>query len=159
MTPGGKRGTRPGAAADIDAVVALDRECFGAEAWSPDSWAGEFERLDDTRVILIAETAGELVGYVVLIVPDHPDDPVDLARVAVSPAHRRTGIGGQLLEAALVHGRTTILEVAEGNKAARKLYQRFGFVEISRRAGYYPDGEDALILQRKRPMAGSGSCR
>jgi ribosomal-protein-alanine N-acetyltransferase len=40
-----------------------------------------------------------------------------------------------------------LLEVAESNKNASALYAGVGFVQISRRHGYYPGGEDALIMQ------------
>jgi ribosomal-protein-alanine N-acetyltransferase len=139
---------RPAGLADLQAVVELDQVCFASEAWSPASWADEFGRIGEDRVVLIADE-GAVVGYVVLLVPPVAKDPVDLLRIAVAPAERRTGIGGQLLTAALASagGRTMLLEVAEGNKNAWALYAGAGFVEISRRHGYYPGGEDALIMQ------------
>lgn len=43
------------------------------------------------------------------------------------------------------------LEVREGNQRARRLYQRWGFAEVGRRRGYYPDGpgrrEDAIVMR------------
>jgi ribosomal-protein-alanine N-acetyltransferase len=85
----------------------------------------------------------------VLLVPPAAEDPVDLLRIAVSPAERRTGIGGQLTTAALRRcaGRTVLLEVAAGNESAGMLYRSFGFAEISRRRGYYAGGEDAVIMR------------
>ena len=62
--------------------------------------AAEFDRLAEDRVILVADE-GEVVGYVVLLVPAVAVDLVDLLRIAVAPAERRTGIGGQLMTAAL----------------------------------------------------------
>ena len=41
-----------------------------------------------------------------------------------------------------------ILEVSAGNDAARALYRGAGFTEIGRRRAYYPDGSDALVLER-----------
>ncbi|WP_433162264.1 GNAT family N-acetyltransferase [Kribbella sp. CA-247076] len=139
---------RPATVDDLPAVVALDKVCFGAEAWSTVSWTTEFDRLSDDRAILVADE-GDLVGYVVLLVPPVAPDVVELLRIAVAPAGRRTGIGGQLTTAALARcaGRTVMLEVAEGNEAARGLYQAFGFEEISRRRGYYAGGEDAVIMR------------
>lgn len=138
---------RPTVRADLDAVVALDAECFGAEAWSRASWVDEFDRVGLDRLVLVADE-GAVVGFVVLRVPPAAEDPVDLTRIAVVPAGRRTGIGGQLTTAALaaVPGRSILLEVAEGNEYARRLYAAHGFVEISRRRGYYPGPQDALIL-------------
>jgi len=134
--------------ADLPALIALDQVCFGASAWSAGSWAEEFARLDDDRVVLVADE-GAIVGYVVLLVPAAAEDPVDLLRIAVAPDGRRTGIGGQLLTKALERcaGRTVLLEVAAGNESAGALYRRFGFEEISRRRGYYAGGEDAVILR------------
>jgi ribosomal-protein-alanine N-acetyltransferase len=139
---------RSAAAADLDALVALDQLCFGDSAWSADSWAAEFARLDEDRVVLVADE-GVAVGYLVLLVPADGEDPVDLLRIAVAPAARRTGIGGQLLTQALRRcaGRTVLLEVAAGNESAAALYRAFGFEEISRRRGYYAGGEDAVVMR------------
>jgi [ribosomal protein S18]-alanine N-acetyltransferase len=99
-------------------------------------------------VILVADE-GCLAGYVVLLVPPVAEDVVELLRIAVTPAERRTGIGRQLMTAALDRcaGRTVLLEVAEGNESARLLYEGCGFAEISRRRGYYAGGEDAVIMR------------
>jgi ribosomal-protein-alanine N-acetyltransferase len=139
---------RPAAPADLDALVALDKVCFGDSAWSASAWADEFARLGSDRVVLVADE-GIQVGYAVLLVPPVVEDPVDLLRIAVSPAERRTGIGGQLMTAALQRsaGRTVLLEVAAGNESAGALYRGYGFEEISRRRGYYAGGEDAVIMQ------------
>jgi [ribosomal protein S18]-alanine N-acetyltransferase len=136
------------APADLDALVALDQICFGGSAWSKQSWAEEFARLEADRVVLVADE-GAVVGYAVLLVPAAVEDPVDLLRIAVAPGERRTGIGGQLLTAALQRcaGRTVLLEVAAGNESAGALYRGFGFEEISRRKGYYAGGEDAVIMR------------
>ncbi|MGW6282428.1 GNAT family N-acetyltransferase [Kribbella sp. NPDC055071] len=133
---------------DLAGLVALDEGCFGSEAWSTVAWADEFERLSDDRVILVADE-GSVVGYVVLLVPPVELDVVEVLRVAVTPAERRTGIGAQLMTAALARcaGRTVLLEVAAGNESALALYAGFGFTEISRRRGYYAGGEDAVIMR------------
>jgi ribosomal-protein-alanine N-acetyltransferase len=139
---------RSATANDLPALVALDEVCFGSDAWSTVSWTAEFERLSEDRVILVADE-GAVVGYVVLLVPPVSLDVVELLRIAVTPAERRTGIAGQLITAALSKctGRTVLLEVAAGNDAAVGLYGAFGFEEISRRRGYYAGGEDAVIMR------------
>ncbi|MGC4938012.1 GNAT family N-acetyltransferase [Kribbella sp. DT2] len=155
---------RPATASDQPAVVALDAACFPKDAWSSGSWAGEFTRAD--REILVAgpsagesspvvpstsgADSGRLRGFVVLLVPAVEDDPVDLLRIAVDPAYRRTGLGRRLLAAALEQhqARSVLLEVAAGNEAAIGLYAGFGFAELSRRRGYYTGGEDAVVMQR-----------
>ncbi|WP_427888847.1 GNAT family N-acetyltransferase [Kribbella sp. GL6] len=139
---------RAAVAADLPALVALDEVCFGATAWSEVAWADEFERLTEDRVVLVADS-GSVVGYVVLLLPPVVEDVVEVLRIAVAPGERRTGIGGQLLTIALERctGRTVLLEVAAGNESAIGLYAGFGFAQISRRRGYYPGGEDAVIMR------------
>jgi ribosomal-protein-alanine N-acetyltransferase len=139
---------RPAESVDLVALTTLDQLCFSDESWSAAAWTDEFARLSTDRVILVADE-GEVVGYVVLLVPGSAEDPVDLLRIAVAPAERRTGIGRQLMTAALQRcaGRTVLLEVAESNKSAAELYRGFGFTEISRRRGYYAGGEDAVIMR------------
>ncbi|MFD7158304.1 GNAT family N-acetyltransferase [Kribbella sp. NPDC059898] len=139
---------RAAVADDLPALVALDEVCFGASAWSEVAWADEFERLTEDRVVLVADS-GSVVGYVVLLVPPVALDVVEVLRIAVAPEQRRTGVGGQLMVMALDRcaGRTVLLEVAAGNESAIGLYAGFGFVEISRRRGYYPGGEDAVIMR------------
>ena len=48
--------------------------------------------------------------------------------------------------------RSVFLEVDEDNVPARRLYERAGFREVGRRAGYYPQGSGAaataLVLRR-----------
>jgi [ribosomal protein S18]-alanine N-acetyltransferase len=137
---------RPAMPADLDGVAGLDAACFGAAAWTTASWTDEFGRAD--RRVLVAVTGSVLTGYVALIVPEFAADPVDLTRIGVAPAVRRTGVAAGLMAAALdaVPGRVVMLEVAEGNDAALALYRATGFSEIGRRRGYYGDG-DALIMR------------
>lgn len=82
-------------------------------------------------------------------------DEAEILTLAVRPAARRGGLGGRLVEAAVVRAAVLgadrmFLEVAEDNVAARALYARAGFVEAGRRRDYYSraDGsrEDALVL-------------
>jgi ribosomal-protein-alanine N-acetyltransferase len=133
---------------DLPALVALDELSFGSSAWTMVAWTDEFERLAEDRVILVADE-GAVVGYVVLLLPPVALDVVEVLRIAVTPAERGTGIGGQLMTAALARcaGRTVLLEVAASNESAVGLYRGFGFEQISRRRGYYGGGEDAVIMR------------
>lgn len=135
---------------DVDAVVAIERDLHGAEAWSPELFWSELAAAD-TRAYLLAERAGELVGYAGLCV--YPD----LAYVQTLAVRRDAwgeGVGTGLLRALLAEAdrrgrRSVALEVRADNDRAQRLYARHGFAEIGRRRGYYqPSGADALVLQR-----------
>lgn len=76
---------------------------------------------------------------------------LQIQNVATAPGFRRQGVAAcllaQVLERAGASGlESAWLEVRVGNTAAITLYQRFGFREAMRRPGYYPDGEDAIVM-------------
>ncbi len=77
---------------------------------------------------------------------------VHIHAITTHPAHRRAGIGAQLLAHMLDRGRaegatTATLEVRRGNATRVALYTRAGFRTVHVRAGYYQDdGEDALVM-------------
>jgi ribosomal-protein-alanine N-acetyltransferase len=79
-------------------------------------------------------------------------DEIKVSNVAVAAGLRRRGIARSLLDrllrAAGERGcRVISLEVREGNRAARRLYESLGFRQVGRRPRYYrPDGEDALLM-------------
>lgn len=88
-----------------------------------------------------------------LILTRHVVDEAEILTLATLPAVRRQGIGARLLaralDAAAADGVTRMfLEVSAGNQAARGLYAAAGFLPCGRRRRYYPDGSDALVLQR-----------
>jgi len=105
-------------------------------------------------------------GSLVILRPDRPDSAVvgfvlarrgpellEIDLVGVDPAHRRAGLARRLLEGLIESEqragvREVQLELAAGNVAARALYEGLGFVVVGRRARYYPDGDDALLLTR-----------
>jgi ribosomal-protein-alanine N-acetyltransferase len=77
-------------------------------------------------------------------------EQADLITLAVLPQFRRRGLGRELLRAAMakaagMNARQLFLEVEEHNTAARNLYEKLGFSEVSRRRGYYGD-TDALVM-------------
>ena len=92
-----------------------------------------------------------LIGYVLALIAA---DEAEIADLAVTPAARRRGVGGLLLDrvsrAAADRGvRVLYLEVRESNVAARRLYESRSFLPVGRRRGYYRHPpEDALVLRR-----------
>ena len=67
---------------------------------------------------------------------------VELLTIAVAPEHRRQGVAQALMvdfkaQAKARGAAEAFLEVAAGNDAAIKLYQRFGFTQAGYRKDYY----------------------
>ena len=144
---------------DLAAMLRIERASF-ADPWTVESLATALS-LERMRV-LVAESAEagkdggdatpEVLGYVVALVIG-PE--AEIADLAVAPEARRQGIGRALLAGALATlraaaVRTVYLEVRESNRAARMLYQAYGFESVGRRRGYYRSPvEDALVLRRE----------
>ena len=78
----------------------------------------------------------------------------ELLWIYVRPDLRGSGIARLLLEDLLAFclkdrdTNSVFLEVRVSNAAAIKLYESSGFKKISRRSGYYSNGEDALVYQK-----------
>ncbi|HEX4634269.1 MAG TPA: ribosomal protein S18-alanine N-acetyltransferase, partial [Gemmatimonadales bacterium] len=87
-------------------------------------------------------------------------DEGEILNIGVDPKWRRCGVGRILVSAGLSHlhalgARQVFLEVRESNVAARALYERFAFTEVSRRAKYYRRPvEDAILLRAAIPAGG-----
>jgi ribosomal-protein-alanine N-acetyltransferase len=120
------------------------------EAWHLADWTG-FLR-EPIVLGLGAFAGGTLIGAVLVRTVAGEGE---ILMIVVAADWRRGGIGRMLLDAAHAEAaksgtRTVFLEVAVDNMAAISLYRNFGFVEISRRRGYYrrPGGRvDALLMR------------
>lgn len=119
-------------------------------AWSVAAVAAELAK-EGSLALAIRSPGGRLEAAALF---STVADEAELLRVATRPDARRRGHGRRLLEAGLVRLAATgvgavFLEVAEGNLAARSLYQALGFEERGRRPAYYRDGAAAVIYGRR----------
>jgi ribosomal-protein-alanine N-acetyltransferase len=154
-TPRGR--LRPARRADLYAVVRIESRTFESP-WE----LGTFRRFLDAPAFLVLEDpAGEalgesIAGYVVATSRDYRGTRLGHVKdLAVKPALRGEGRGHRLLDGALsildAQGTERVrLEVRPSNGPALALYREAGFEVAARRAGYYPDGEDAYVMVRDR---------
>lgn len=99
------------------------------------AWAREF--LEDPRHhLVVAIDGGTVIGFASAVHYVHPDKPAELwiNEVGVAPSHHRRGIGRQIIDRLLTHGRSLGCTQAwvlteEDNEAARGLYRTTGGVE------------------------------
>lgn len=126
-------------------VVQLEKLCFGLDAWSEKLLSEEIGKENKHYFVL---TEGEEIlgygGFAKVLDEGH------IMNIAVSPLHRRKGIGSYILdlfvaEATNLGINSLTLEVRASNEAARKLYEKSGFVLSGKRTGYYHDKEDGCI--------------
>jgi [ribosomal protein S18]-alanine N-acetyltransferase len=137
---------------DVDVLLPFEQELFaGDPPWSADQFRSELDGVPDTRWYVVAEQAGDLVGYAGL---SHSGETADVQTLAVLPDRQRQGVGTALLDALVAEARRRganelLLDVREDNATAQAFYARHGFEQLSRRRGYYANGRvDGLVLRR-----------
>lgn len=133
----------------LSAAHQLESVLFPRDQWTVEQFWSELAH--DTRRYWVALDDDVVVGYAgLLVVPP----TADVQTIAVDPRCQGKGVGRRLLGALLEEAQAracadVLLEVRASNASALALYQSAGFVQISARERYYPDGEDALILRRQ----------
>lgn len=141
---------------DLADVAVLETELFGQDAWDV---AGLRAELDGPGRRFVVAVGDEVTGYAV---SRSIGEVVDLQRIGVAVPHQRQGIAAVLLKDLLAHpgeADRMMLEVSASNDSAIAFYLRHGFAEVARRARYYRDGSDALVLSRALVSATDGSAR
>jgi [ribosomal protein S18]-alanine N-acetyltransferase len=138
---------------DIEAVLPTEQALFPEGPWSARTFWSELAGVPETRHYIVADDAGDIVGYAGLA---SAADQGDVQTVAVREDCQGRGLGKRLLQGLLDEARErrlrdVFLEVRADNAAAQRMYEHAGFVEVHRRRGYYqPSGTDAVVM-RLRP--------
>ena len=154
---------------DIDAVVAIDRQCF-QPAWTHESYRFELQESTVSHMLVLEKPAGlstapaelgwlerlrgriggapqpggSIVGYGGIW---KVADEAHISTVATHPACRRAGYGELLLagmvgKALQLGASYIVLEVRVSNEAALSLYGKYGFERVGRRRRYYASNEE-----------------
>ena len=161
---------RPMIAADIPAVVALDRLSF-ATPWSTAAFRHEVCVSNYSHMLILEtsspqpserswqewlpwrprrrHTPAQPGGYGGLWVIE---DEGHISTLAVQPSERGERWGELLLTALIQRALTAgadyiVLEVRVSNRIAQALYRKYGFAITERRPRYYADSEDAFTMR------------
>jgi ribosomal-protein-alanine N-acetyltransferase len=140
---------RPMQAADVEAVLAIEKRNFPAP-WTRRAFLAEIAATSVSQP-LVAEYQNQIIGYVV---PWFVADELQIANIAIHEDFRRRGLARQIIvclcDAAPRRGcRVAHLEVRRSNTAARMLYEKLGFQTTKVRRNYYEPGEDALLMSKQ----------
>jgi GNAT superfamily N-acetyltransferase len=126
--------------ADVESVLPLVEEFVTSFAVDRDAFRTSFQKLivDDSALVLVVETGGSLVGYCLGFVHGtfYANGPVAwLEEIMVQAEHRRSGLGGRLMEAFETWSKQkgAILSALSTRRAAR-FYEAIGYEES---ATYY----------------------
>ena len=142
---------RNGGLADIPAMVSLALASPSAAHWPAKTYEEMLGAVTPVRTALIAENdQSALCGFAVA---RFTGNECELENIVVRQDRQLGGIGRKLLLALFESARAKraakiFLEVRELNYTARALYERCGFIQVSRRIGYYTNpAEDARVYQ------------
>ena len=153
---------RPMSVNDLAAVAELEARAFdpasGHSPWTQAMFADEYSA--PGRTWWVIHDQGTIVGFAGGLVIDGNLEVLD---VAVDPSRRRQGLAKRLLsriayDAQMLGARTSTLEVACDNEAARRLYEQVGYEQVGVRKAYYghaADGtpRDGLTMKASLPLA------
>ncbi|ROS31601.1 GNAT family N-acetyltransferase [Cellulomonas sp. PhB150] len=169
---------RPAQATDVEALARLaaltfplacppgstaqDQQAFIDAVLSPERFADYVA--DQQRVVLVAQSDDDLVGYTMLVAGE-PADPdvraaltiaptIELSKCYVHPDHHGAGTAAALMDRSLDEGRARTaggmwLGVNQLNARARRFYERHGFAVVG--VKHFQVGgrlEDDYVLER-----------
>jgi [ribosomal protein S18]-alanine N-acetyltransferase len=133
---------------DVPAILALEQQAPSAAHWTTE----QCNKLVEGGVVLVAEAAGELCGFVCA---QAVAGQWEIENVVVAAEFLRRGIGNELVRELIQRAQNgaasaILLEVRESNLPARRLYEKHGFREEGRRRAYYRDPAEEAILYALR---------
>ncbi|MFQ6096339.1 MAG: ribosomal protein S18-alanine N-acetyltransferase [Armatimonadota bacterium] len=133
---------------DLEPIMDIEVASFPSP-WPSSTMLAELSRDDGVAYYTVARRGDAVVGYAGMW---YVAGEGHILTLAVSPEHRKQGIGERLLvrlveEVAERGGHRVYLEYRVSNFPARRLYEKYGFRYLYTRPRYYRDtGEDAIVV-------------
>jgi len=133
---------------DLEDILGIEKEAFPKSPYSRFTFLYYASACRDNFLVYVHETKekkrmNKIVGYIIFYPGGH------IVSIAVHPAHRRNGIGTELVGEVLKRTKgKAIVEVRESNEVAKEFYKHLGFSLRTIILKYYGD-EDALVMIRK----------
>lgn len=138
-------------ASDLSLAMEIEHGSFDVDAYTKDTFQVLHEKHPDS--FFVVEIPGTIIGYVVGYMTGNVGEIDSMAR---DPHYRGLGVGKRLLDylsdylkAKCPELRCYSLEVRITNKPAIALYRKAGFEVAETLSGYYSDGGDAYLMQKR----------
>lgn len=131
----------------VSQIAQIEKQCFDTP-WSEKSLLEEIENANSKFYVLIDNE--KVVGYGSF---HKVADFAEIMNIAVDKNFRGKGYSNLILNKMLSEAKklnlTEIqLEVKSINYVAISLYEKYGFAIVGKRAKYYPDGNDAILMTK-----------
>ena len=136
--------------ADIEQMLTIEEKVY-SHPWTRGNFLDSF--YSGHEAYGLRNKSENLLAYFVLM---SVLDEMHLLNFSIATGYQRQGLARILLDKLCENAReknilSILLEVRASNNRAIDVYQRYGFIEIGRRKGYYPatDGlrEDAIVMR------------
>jgi ribosomal-protein-alanine N-acetyltransferase len=140
--------------ANVPDLMPIENACH-SHPWSEKTFIsciggryfGDYANVENNEVASAATSIGFHIGMYVA-------GEASLLDICVAPEHQGKGYGKLLLQHFIAQSKQlgaqqVLLEVRASNISAQMMYINTGFIEISRRTGYYPKAigyEDAIVM-------------
>lgn len=143
---------RQAVSADLPGIIEIASASEASAHWPVQEYEKVFAAdAKRDRILLVIERDEQVRGFMM----GHSTGPDwEIENFVIRPDWQRRGLGTQLLCGFLdlvrqcASAQAVYLEVRESNVAARKLYEKMGFLQVGRRKDYYRQPpEDALIYK------------
>lgn len=135
---------------DIEHVMVIEKSVY-PHPWTRGNFLDSLYSGYETWVL--REPSFQLAGYFLAMLAV---DEMHLLNISVRADLQGKGIGLQMLDRVVSIGRSkkmgsVLLEVRPSNLRALTVYERYGFMRIGQRRGYYPAAdntrEDAIVMR------------
>jgi len=139
---------------DFDLLWRMDQECFPPGIAYTKRELNSYIHHPKSFTLLAIDETNVIQGFIV----GHRGGIGHIITIDVGPALRRSGVGSLLLRAAEEKLRSTGssavgLETAVDNMTALSFYKRHGYSVIRTWPRYYPNGVDALVMNKELKQA------
>jgi len=132
---------------DLEEIQKIEQDSF---PYPFSRWQFWWFYAQEKENFLVAETQGEIIGY---IIGSKSFRRITVSSLAVKEGYRNKGIATSLVDKFIEQVKPKFkrleLQVRVSNKKALALYNKLGFQRIKTILGYYQDGEDAFLYQKK----------
>lgn len=133
----------------IKQIAEIEMSCI------PGGWSEKLflDALDNSGTIMLAAVINErVIGF---LNGSYVIDEAELMNIAVSQEYRRDGIAGTLIKdfedkLAEKGVNTVYLEVRESNLPAKRLYEKYGYIQNGLRKNYYRSPDENAVLMMKK---------
>jgi ribosomal-protein-alanine N-acetyltransferase len=137
--------------ADVPIMSTIERESF-PDPWDPEILAQTISYFPTT--VYVATAGDRVIGFIAGGLENTGEEIYGhICNLAITPPYRRQGVGRVLVareehQFVLELASGIQLEVRQSNKAAQVFYRRLGYREVFEIAGYYANGEDAIVMMK-----------